>query len=51
MIIPISNKILDEFNLKNYEYLVNKNYYSEKSGVQEYRLYSYLTTFFTPFLV
>ena len=51
MIIPISNKILDEFNLKNYEYLVNKNYYSEKSGVQEYRLYSYLTTFFNNIVI
>lgn len=46
MIIQISNKILDEFNIINNEYLVNKNYYNEKSGVQEYRLYSYLTTFF-----
>ena len=51
MIIPISNKILDEFNLKNHEYLVNKNYYSEKSGVQEYRLYSYLTTFFNNIVI
>ncbi len=46
MIIPISNKILDDFKLINHEYLVDKNYYDLKSGVQEYRLYSYLTTFF-----
>ena len=46
MIIPISNKILDNFKLINHEYLVDKNYYDLKSGVQEYRLYSYLTTFF-----
>lgn len=46
MIIPISNKILDDFNLKNHEFLVSKEYYDLKSGSQEYRLYSYLTTFF-----
>lgn len=46
MIIPISNKILDDFKLINHEYLVDKNYYDLKSGVQEYRLYSYLSTFF-----
>ena len=51
MIIPISNKILDEFTLINQEYLVNKNYYNEKSGVQEYRLYSYLTTFFNNIVI
>lgn len=44
--IPITNKILDGFTLKNYQYLVDSTYYSDKSGVQEYRLYSYLTTFF-----
>ena len=48
MIIPISNKILDEFNLINEEYLVDQEFYNGKSGLQEYRLYSYLTTFFTP---
>jgi predicted O-methyltransferase YrrM len=46
MIISISNEILDNFQLKNMEYLVNPQYYLDKSGVQEYRLYSYLTTFF-----
>lgn len=46
MIIDISNDILDNFTLKNHEYLVDKNYYDLKSGSQEYRLYSYLTTFF-----
>ena len=46
MIIPISNNILDNFKLINHEYLVNRDYYEDKSGVQEYRLYSYLSTFF-----
>jgi predicted O-methyltransferase YrrM len=46
MIIPISNKILDDFQLKNQEYLISKEYYDLPSGLQEYRLYSYLTTFF-----
>jgi hypothetical protein len=46
MLIPISNKILDNFKLLNHEYLVDPTYYDSKSGVNEYRLYSYLTTFF-----
>ena len=46
MIIPISNEILDNFPLKNQEYLVSKDLYEDKSGKQEYRLYSYLSTFF-----
>ena len=46
MIIPISNHTLDNFTLLNKNYLVNSNYYEEKSGIQEYRLYSYLSTFF-----
>jgi len=46
MIIPISNEILDTFQLKNHEYMVNSDYYVNKSGDQEYRLYSYLSTFF-----
>lgn len=46
MIIPISNEILDNFTLKNQEYLVSKDLYEDKSGRQEYRLYSYLSTFF-----
>lgn len=46
MKIPISNKILDDFQLINHDYLVDKDYYDRKSGDQEYRLYSYLTTFF-----
>jgi hypothetical protein len=45
-IISISNKTLDEFSLKNHEYLVDSTYYDDKSGIQEYRLYSYLTEFF-----
>lgn len=47
MNIEISNKILDDFVLINHEYLVDPAYYTEKSGVQEYRLYSYLSTFFS----
>ena len=47
MNIPISNKILDEFSLKNHQYLPSPMYYDLKSGEQEYRLYSYLSTFFT----
>jgi len=46
MIIPISNKILDEFTLINHQYLGSTAYYDLPSGQQEYRLYSYLTTFF-----
>jgi hypothetical protein len=46
MIIPISNDILDNFKLINHEYLVSNQHYEEKSGIQEYRLYSYLSTFF-----
>lgn len=46
MIIPISNEILDKFPLKNQEFLVSKDLYEENSGKQEYRLYSYLSTFF-----
>jgi predicted O-methyltransferase YrrM len=46
MIIPISNNILDNFQLKNHNYLVDKSYYDLVSGEQEYRLYSYLTTYF-----
>lgn len=46
MEIPISNCILDSFQLKNHEYLVDPTYYDLLSGQQEYRLYSYLTTFF-----
>ena len=46
MIIPISNEILDNFVLINHEYMVNPDYYVNKSGYQEYRLYSYLSTFF-----
>ena len=33
--------------MKNQEYITkNKEYYEMKSGKQEYRLYSYLSTFF-----
>jgi len=46
MIIPISKQILDNFNLINQQYLVDQAFYNEASGVQEYRLYSYLSLFF-----
>lgn len=46
MIITLSNEILDKIQLKNHEYLVESDYYDLPSGNQEYRLYSYLTTFF-----
>jgi hypothetical protein len=46
MIIPISNKLLDDFALKNHEYLHELNFYDLMSGQQEYRLYSYLSTLF-----
>lgn len=46
MKIEISNSILDNFQLINKEYLVDKTFYDLPSGQQEYHLYSYLTTFF-----
>jgi predicted O-methyltransferase YrrM len=46
MLIPISNEILDNFKLINQNYLVDSRYYEWHSGMSEYRLYSYLTTFF-----
>ena len=46
MRIPLSNRLLDNFVLKNQEYLVEKKYYDLQSGQQEYRLYSYLSTLF-----
>jgi predicted O-methyltransferase YrrM len=46
MNIKLSNDLLDNFNMKNFEYLVTPTYYNLKSGEQEYKLYSYLTTFF-----
>lgn len=44
--IVITNEILNNFQLINDEYLVNQTYYTSFSGVNEYRLYSYLSTFF-----
>lgn len=35
MIIPISNKILNDFVLINHEYLVDKDYYDSPPGVNE----------------
>ena len=43
--ILINNKILDKFVMKNAEYLYHQDYYNDISGTQEYRLYSYLSTF------
>jgi len=44
--IVINNKLLDNFQMKNSEYLVYRDYYYNPSGTHEYRLYSYLSTFF-----
>jgi hypothetical protein len=44
--IIINNQILDNFDMKNSEYLVYNDYYNNPSGLHEYRLYSYLSTFF-----
>jgi predicted O-methyltransferase YrrM len=44
--IVISNKILDKFTMKNSEYLFHQDNYLDLSGTHEYRLYSYLSTFF-----
>ena len=46
MNIILSNELLAKFELKNQDFLVDKNYYDLKSGQQEYRLYSYLSTLF-----
>lgn len=47
MEIELNKSILDNFELHNFEYLVTPTYYNLYSGVQEYRLYSYLSTFLT----
>ena len=44
--ILINNQVLDQFEMKNLEYLYHKDYYLNLSGTHEYRLYSYLSTFF-----
>lgn len=46
MLINISNELLDNFPLMNQDYLPDVTYYDLRSGEQEYRLYSYLTTLF-----
>ena len=46
MNITISNQFLDNFQLKNKEFLVEETYYEQPSGQQEYHLYSYLSTLF-----
>jgi predicted O-methyltransferase YrrM len=43
--ILINNNVLDNFIMKNSEYLYHQDCYHEKSGNQEYRLYSYISTF------
>ena len=49
--IILSNEILDNFVMNNYEYLVTPTYYELKSGQQEYRLYSYLSTYFNDTII
>tara|TARA_B110000971_G_scaffold4082_1_gene4145 strand:- start:11918 stop:12511 length:594 start_codon:yes stop_codon:yes gene_type:complete len=51
MEIIISNNILDDFLLKNHDYLVDTTYYDLPSGQQEYRLYSYLSTLFNNIII
>jgi predicted O-methyltransferase YrrM len=46
MNILLNNHQLDNFEMKNMEYLVTPTYYNMKSGTQEYRLYSYISTLF-----
>lgn len=46
MKIILNNNILDNFTMKNSEFLVTSTYYNLKSGIQEYRLYSYLSSLF-----
>jgi predicted O-methyltransferase YrrM len=46
MNIIVSQQMLDNFILENQDYLPDITYYDLPSGVQEYRLYSYITTFF-----
>jgi beta-1,4-mannosyl-glycoprotein beta-1,4-N-acetylglucosaminyltransferase len=50
-VIPISNQILDNFVMNNQDYLVDNEYYENPSGNQEYRLYSYLSTFFNDAII
>jgi len=51
MEIKISNEFLDNFKLKNHEYLVDVSYYDLPSGQQEYKLYSYLSTLFNDIVI
>jgi predicted O-methyltransferase YrrM len=44
--ILINNKVLDNFVMKNSEYLYHQDYYNNPYVTHEYRLYSYLSTFF-----
>jgi len=47
MQIILDNNTLNNFVLNNHDYLVDINYYDNMSGINEYRLYSYLSTLFT----
>ena len=49
--IILNNLYLDEFKMINFEYLVTSTYYNLNSGVQEYRLYSYLSTLFNNIII
>jgi len=51
MVINLNNLYLDEFKMINFEYLVTPTYYNLTSGVQEYRLYSYLSTLFNDTII
>jgi hypothetical protein len=44
--IVLSREKLNQFKLRNEEFLVDGSYYHEPCGKQEYRLYSYLSTLF-----
>lgn len=49
--ILINNEILDKFKMINSEYLYHQDYYFNLSGLHEYRLYSYLSTFFNDIII
>jgi hypothetical protein len=49
--IRISKGVLFDLKLKNQQYLVEQAYYDKPPGDQEYRLYSYLSTFFDHCLI
>ena len=51
MNIILNNETLDNFTLINHDYLVDTNFYDNVSGVNEYRLYSYLSTLFSDIVI